>query len=158
MESGARLSPCRKYRYRLWRTWDQTKPPVLYIMLNPSVADELADDTTITRCIRRAEILGAGGIIVMNLFAWITPYRNEIYNVPDPVGPDTDAEVLGACRGALHVICGWGNDGTHRGRGAEMLTLLRGAGIRPVAVTINQDGSPGHPLYIAYDAPLIELP
>src|SRR4051812_16180540 len=104
MNSGARLSGCRRYRYRLWRTWDDARQPIIFIMLNPSLADEDQDDATIARCIRRAHNLGAGGIIVMNLFAWITPHRNEIYAVADPVGPDTDAEVIDACRRALHVI------------------------------------------------------
>lgn len=157
LRSGARVSACCKYRYRLWRTWDETKQPIVYIMLNPSVADEVQSDATITRCIRRAENLGAGGIIVMNLFAWITPYRNEIYGVADPVGPDTDAEVIEACRGALHVICGWGNEGVHRGRDRQMLALLRANSICPKAVGINKDGSPKHPLYVAYDAPVIDI-
>jgi hypothetical protein len=157
MKSGARLSPCRKYRYRLWRVWDDTRPPIVYILLNPSVADETEDDPTIVRCVRRAEMLGAGGIIVMNLFAWITPYRQELHRVPDPVGPDADAEILDACRGAGHVVCGWGNEGAHLGRGGQMLTLLRAHGVRPAALAVNTDGSPRHPLYVGYETPLIQL-
>ena len=57
------------------------------IMLNPSVANSKRDDATITRCIRRAQQLGAGGIIVMNLFALVAMKRTQIYRVPDPVGP-----------------------------------------------------------------------
>jgi hypothetical protein len=157
IQRGARFSPCRKYRYRLWRTWDDTKPPVVYIMLNPSVADEQDEDATITRCIRRAERLGAGGIIVMNLFAFITTKRARISSVNDPVGPDTDAELLAACKTAMHVICGWGNDGRHRGRDRQVLELLRANGIKPKAVRITKMKAPGHPLYVAYDTPLLEI-
>jgi hypothetical protein len=156
-EKGARLSECRRYRYRLWRTWDKALPPVVFIMLNPSLADEERDDRTVAGCVERAKRLGAGGIVVMNLFAWITPYRDELYDVEDPVGPDTDAEVIDACRGALHVICAWGNTGRHRSRGAQMLALLRENGVRPVAVKVNKNGTPGHPLYVAHDAALIPL-
>ena len=30
------LSEYQSYRYRLWRIWDQVKPKVMFIMLNPS--------------------------------------------------------------------------------------------------------------------------
>lgn len=157
IKGEALFSDCGNYRYRLCRTWDETKPPVVYIMLNPSVAGEAEDDATITRCIRRAECLGAGGIIVMNLFAYVSTKRARIYKVEDPVGPNTDVELLNACKGALHVICGWGNDGRYRGRDRQVLDLLRTNGIQPKAVRITKNGSPGHPLYVAYSEPLIEV-
>jgi hypothetical protein len=157
IEGDARFSDCGKYRYRLWRTWDETKPAVVYIMLNPSVANSKRDDATITRCIRRAQRLGAGGIFVMNLFAFVATKRAEIYRVPDPVGPESDTELLDACVGALHVICGWGNDGHYRGRDRQVLKLLRANGIQPKAVRITKKGAPGHPLYVAYDRPPIDI-
>ena len=75
IKGDARFSECGKYRYRLWRVWDETRRPFVYIMLNPSVGNEQDDDATIRRCIRRAERLGAGGIIVMNLFAFVATKR-----------------------------------------------------------------------------------
>jgi len=51
---GAILSECEQYRYRLWREWDNSRPGLGFIMLNPSIADHQADDPTITRCLRRA--------------------------------------------------------------------------------------------------------
>jgi len=59
----------RAYRYELTRTWSSA-PPWAWCMLNPSTADARADDQTITRCCRFARAGGAGGIIVVNLFAW----------------------------------------------------------------------------------------
>ena len=50
-DAGAEFSPCRKWRYLLWRRWDRTKPVANFLMLNPSTADEfklvrvLADDS-----------------------------------------------------------------------------------------------------------------
>jgi hypothetical protein len=32
------------YRYRLTRTWDKAKPHAMFIMMNPSVADQNRDD------------------------------------------------------------------------------------------------------------------
>ena len=44
MEKSAILSTDRKYRYVLTRIWDETKPTVVFIGLNPSIADEETDD------------------------------------------------------------------------------------------------------------------
>ncbi|PHM62792.1 DUF1643 domain-containing protein [Xenorhabdus ishibashii] len=38
------------YRYDLWRVWDESKPNVMFIGLNPSTADHEINDNTITRC------------------------------------------------------------------------------------------------------------
>jgi hypothetical protein len=108
-----------------------------------NTASWLGDDPTITRCIRQAERLGAGGVIVMNLFAWVATRRTEIYEVEEPVGADTDAELLNACQGASHVICGWGNDGRHQGRDRQVLELLRANGIRPKALHITKEERAG---------------
>lgn len=43
---GAELSECGRYRYKLWRIWDQETPPVMFLMLNPSTADANKDDPT----------------------------------------------------------------------------------------------------------------
>ena len=57
METSAVLSPCRQYRYALWRKWADG-PQVLFVMLNPSTADESVDDPTIRRCISFAKAWG----------------------------------------------------------------------------------------------------
>ncbi len=31
---GAEFSECRQYRYALWRMWDRSKPPVMFVGLN----------------------------------------------------------------------------------------------------------------------------
>ena len=51
-------SPCERYRYALTVEWDTGAPRLLYVMLNPSKATELANDPTIERCERRAKALG----------------------------------------------------------------------------------------------------
>lgn len=45
-ESGALFSPCRLYRYKLWRKWGDA-PPAVFVMLNPSTADEIDNDPTV---------------------------------------------------------------------------------------------------------------
>src|SRR4051812_31185099 len=65
---GAIFSPCRRWRYRLWRRWDPFKPYANFLMLNPSTADELTLDPTCTRCVNYCRDLGYGALIVTNLF------------------------------------------------------------------------------------------
>ncbi|MEP0266583.1 DUF1643 domain-containing protein [Dokdonia sp.] len=36
--TGATISICKKYRYDLYRVWDESKPIAVFIMLNPSKA------------------------------------------------------------------------------------------------------------------------
>ena len=52
--TGATISPCGLYRYRLWRGWNPELPTVNFVMLNPSTADDAVDDPTIRRCLRYA--------------------------------------------------------------------------------------------------------
>lgn len=73
IEKGAVISGCGRYRFKLWRIWDRTKPLVLWIMHNPSTADENKDDPTIKRIISFTKSWGYGGLYVGNLF----PYRSS---------------------------------------------------------------------------------
>lgn len=67
------FSPCRKYRYTLWRTFSlfelgdgrltaAHQPFVQFIGLNPSTADETNDDPTIRRCVGYAKTWGFGAL------------------------------------------------------------------------------------------------
>ena len=71
MEYSAVISDCNRYRYKLTRTWDEDKGKVLFIMLNPSTADEKTDDLTTRRCINFAKKWGYGGIMIGNIY----PFR-----------------------------------------------------------------------------------
>ena len=68
---GAILSECGTYRYQLWRIWDESKPKIFWVMLNPSTADANIDDSTIRKIRRITTSLGYGGLYVGNLY----PYR-----------------------------------------------------------------------------------
>lgn len=153
--ASAILSPCRKYRYHLQRTWVQAAPRLCFIMLNPSTADETVDDATIIRCRARAMQMGMGGLDVVNLFALRATDPMELYDffadpVSDPAVPDlNDDHIRAASNLADMVICAWGRHGAHLDRGRIVLKNLRNTGAAPHALRINKDGSPGHPLYIA---------
>jgi hypothetical protein len=63
--------PDKRYRYQLIRTWDKTKPRAMFIMMNPSMADEKSNDPSVAKCQRFARTWGGyGGIYVGNTFAY----------------------------------------------------------------------------------------
>ena len=70
MEKGATFSRCGRYRYSLWRRWEEDAPYVLWICLNPSTADAEEDDPTLRRCMGFAQDWGYGASYTANLFAW----------------------------------------------------------------------------------------
>lgn len=150
MNTGAIFSPDRKYRYKLWRIWDPTKRVLAFCLLNPSTADETANDPTVERCQRRAEMMGYGGLIVINVFAFRATDPCELYHAEDPIGPENNKYIFETAEEAGMVICGWGNHGNLMGRGKQILGDLQLAGKDPHVLKLNQDGTPAHPLYIGY--------
>lgn len=152
MQTGAVFSPCKTYRYRLWRTWDASKPSLVMVMLNPSVADETQNDPTVERCQRRAMAMGFGGLQVTNIFSLVSTDPAGLYTCNDPVGPDNNAAILDAVKDAGMTLCAWGTHGQHQARAKEVVELLRGAGVTPHCLGQNADGSPKHPLYVPYSS------
>lgn len=147
--NGAIFSDDREYRYRLWRTWDVERPTVAFIMLNPSTADETTMDPTCTRCRGYAEDWGYGRLVVGNLFALRSTDPEGLYDHPDPVGPDNDDHLRAIVEDADRVIVAWGNHGELNGRGEQVGEMLDAD---LYALSVTQDGQPGHPLYLPGDA------
>lgn len=156
--ASATFSSCRRYRYTLHRIWDASLPVLVFLMLNPSTADELQNDPTVERCQRRAKRMGFGGVVVINLFAFRSTDPSALYSEEDPVGPGNDTSIADTCASAGMVICAWGTHGKHLGRAEQVLKMLAGAGVKLHALAVNADGSPKHPLYVANDAVPVPYP
>lgn len=165
LQSGACFSECEKYRYALWRRFtpslleeegSKKERLLMWLMLNPSTADESKNDPTIERCERRAIAMGFDGIYIANIFAWRSTDPEGLKLTSDPVGPCNDAAIIGGAYASSMIICGWGKHGGERGR--NVCKILRTNGYLPYALEINKDGSPKHPLYIGYDKKPIVLP
>lgn len=146
--SAATFSPCRRYRYTLTRQWNGRGTRCVFVMLNPSTADESVNDRTVAKCIQYARTWGHGSLLALNIFAWRSTDPSVLKDVEDPIGPDNDAAIMAGVRGAGVVLCAWGKHGGFRGRGSEVLASLRAAGVTPRALSLNNDGSPAHPLYL----------
>jgi hypothetical protein len=146
--SGATFSPCRRWRYLLWRRWDAAKPAANFLMLNPSTADEFQLDPSCTRARNYAERWGYGAVVVTNVFAWRATDPDDMKAAKDPVGKQNDAAILGAARKVGIVVCAWGNHGAHLERSAAVAGMLRDEGITLHALRVNASGEPAHPLYL----------
>jgi len=144
VEKKAIISKDKIYRYKLSRTWDSTKPTILFIGLNPSIADENIDDQTITRCINFAKDWGYGTLLMANLFAFRSTYPKDIYLIDDPIGKDNDNDhYLLECvtQSDLIVAC-WGNNGTYMNREKVITELVPNL----YCLQKNKNGTPHHPL------------
>ncbi|PTB17041.1 hypothetical protein C9I57_30375 [Trinickia symbiotica] len=153
MVGGAQFSVCRTYRYHPFRQWDESRPTLAFMMLNPSTADERTNDPTIARCLARGMKAWFGRLQVVNLFALSATDPIELLSHPDPVGPrgETDAAIIEETTRAIMVICAWGEHPAAACRAEEVLHVLVDAGVRGnlCHIGLNRDGSPKHPLYIS---------
>lgn len=143
---GAEFSPCGKYRYKLWRIWDEELPKVMCIGLNPSNANASKNDPTISNLIKMLTILGYGGFYMMNLFAWISSKPEALLTCADPQGENETklSEVEALC--ADVIVC-WGNFKQAENRIKEVLPRYPNA----KCFGKTKSGKPLHPLAMMYN-------
>jgi len=145
MERSAEFSPCRTWRYSLYRCWDWQGPEsqIAFCCLNPSHADELIDDNTVTRCINYAKRWGFGGFYMYNVFGFRATKPRVMKAAADPIGPGNDAALAGIRQRVGCVVAGWGNHCPPE-REKAVCELIGGT-IFCLAQT--KKGRPIHPLY-----------
>lgn len=144
--SGAEFSKCGKYRYKLWRIWNDTLPMAMCIGLNPSTANAAKNDATINNLIRILSRLGYGGFYMMNLFAWISSKPKELLSCADPIGENEEKlkQVEKLCD---DVILCWGNFKQAENRILKVLPRYPNA----KCFGKNKNGTPFHPLALMYN-------
>jgi hypothetical protein len=166
-DSGAYFSPGREYRYKLWRRWDRGNLRMaMFIGLNPSTANEDSDDPTIRRAISFAKRWGCGGVIMMNLFPFVTAYpvelrKQETENSRESVNAGAlNMELLmkNGCGyestpPADPIVFAWGAFPEAKERGALVARMFPWA----FCLGKNSDGSPKHPLYLSGESRLIRF-
>lgn len=159
MSRSAIFSKDNRYRYLLIRRWDNNRPTLRWIMLNPSVANANRDSKTIKRIMQYTEDLGFGSCIVYNLFALVSPSPSALLTADDPVGPDNDAYLAQCMKNALEentpVILAWGN--VVRARAWRLLQVLkllkeyRELGVKLYCLGLTSRMQPRHPLGLPDD-------
>ena len=153
--SEAVFSASRAYRYRLSRTWGDPSRRVMWIMLNPSTADALADDPTIRRCTGFSKAWGFGGLVVVNLFALRATDPRELAAHARPAGRANDQFIGEAADGAALVVAAWGAHPAAADRAGQVTRLVTGKGIDLMCLGVTKAGHPKHPLYVRKDAALV---
>ena len=143
MRMEAIISDCKKYRYSLLREWDQSKPKVLFIMLNPSWADSEKNDPTTTRCINYAFNWGYGGMFIGNIFAYRARDPKILLRASDPVGPMNDYYLREMQRECDMIIAAWGNEPI-----LKKIPFSINAIKSLFILDLTKSGTPRHPLYL----------
>lgn len=144
--SGAEFSRDKKYRYKLWRIWDDTLPLAMCIGLNPSKANAEKNDPTINNLIKILSILGFGGLYMTNLFAWISSNPEDLLTCKDPIG-DNDIKLKEVQLICEDVILCWGAFKQAEKRINEVLPNFPNA----KCFGKNKNGTPCHPLALMYN-------
>lgn len=149
VRKSAIISKDKKYRYQLMRHWDKSNwCRLVFLMVNPSTADYKNDDPTIKSCCRIANYHGYGGILVINLFAWRSRHVEDLYKVPDPVGPENDFWINRTIETTDRVLCAWGGNAPVEREGRVMTNIGKiPRDIEWLCLGENKNGTPKHPLF-----------
>jgi len=128
---------------------------VVFVLLNPSMANAFADDRTVSKCVRFAELWGFDVAEIVNLWSIRTPYPEDMkHAVERGDGPTNDEQILHAISrpNVKRVVAGWGRYGSiDGGVRAEYVTgILQGVQavkqFEIVALRKLPSGAPIHPL------------
>jgi len=144
----AEFSIDKKDRYSLKREWDKSKNQILYIMLNPSMADDKNDDPTIRRLIDFTRKFEYGGFLVGNIFTTITPNPKEI-DRSKGMSDKNFEKLLNLIYKVDKIVYAWGNS-------VEEPQHLKELILSPKCFGKNLNGTPKHPLYLPKNSKLID--
>lgn len=150
----ATFSDDELYRQELVHRWSDA-PLLTTCGLNPSTADHEKVDPTIGGLIKRARMWGYGGHRMLNLHDLRATDPRVMKAHPRPCSGDNDVVIRLALRqiadDGAPFLAAWGAHGGHRGRDRQLVAMLAEAGVPMMALEINADGSPKHPLYVRHD-------
>ncbi len=145
----AEFSIDKKERYSLKREWDKSKNKILYIMLNPSLADDKNDDPTIRRLINFTKKFNYGGFLVGNIFTTITPNPKEL-DKSKGMSDKNFEELIKLINKVDQIVYAWGSS-------IEEPQLLKKLVLNPKCFGKNLNGTPKHPLYLPSQTKLINF-
>lgn len=160
MKKGAVFSPCKNFRYSLWRIWEEgdTTGRCVFIGLNPSTATETDDDPTIRRCINFAKDWGYTSLFMLNAYAFRATNPKDMKKgrrfadspvvTSNPIGVENDESIVEVASQAGIVIAAWGGH-CAKSRAKQVFHLVTKVAGQPLrCLGVNDDGSPKHPLYV----------
>lgn len=159
-----------RYRYHLSREWARNPDTgssvapglalrryasysrAVYLMLNPSTANEVDDDATTRTCMGIANRLGFTRMSIINLYALRSTDPNVMLAADDRIGPENDeflrAFAVSSFNEGLGVLIGGWGSRAEPDR-IQHVRYLMGS-MRIHALALNKDGQPRHPLYLPH--------
>lgn len=133
----------------------------MFLMLNPSTADEHLNDPTVRRCMDFASRWGYGTLLVTNLSPLRATDPTEL-KLAGPEPEDVAEENQKAwAEGAIasdRIVAAWGTHGVWEYRDRAALQVLAPWSHKLHCLRITKDGHPQHPLYVAADQELRRFP
>lgn len=143
-----RFSDCERYRYELCEVWDSKKPMLLWILMNPSVANFDHSDPTLIKTGKYARAWGFGGQLIGNVHAYRATNSNDMLKVDDPVGPENDKALVEMAKRSKLIVLGFGIPPKKLSERGNYVVNLLGETYSLHYLKLNSDGSPSHPLYL----------
>lgn len=159
-DSGATIKG--DLRLLLWRVWDVSKPLLVLVMLNPSKADGKKDDPTVRKAVGFADLLGYGGVFIVNVSAYRATKPADLFAYLRRIGYDAKSdrlpepaneEVLRVMFNGSYAVClAWGAHGRRLPGACKRITTFLGAPAdrRGAVLARLADGTPAHPLMLPY--------
>lgn len=155
---------CYRYKLRVEEidlSGKANRGEVVFVMFNPATTSEERDlgtgSHTRRRCIKFARDEGYGSLTEVNLFAFRSPKKDDLYKAVierniDVVGPENDQVIRNVATEADMIVVAWGNiDGRRRfrewanERTQEIAEFLMSLDKQVYCIGKNSDGSPKHP-------------
>ena len=157
------FSECRSYRWILKRELLSGKKSVVFIGLNPSIANSSENDKTLQRIINFCSQWDYKNIYIINLFALISKSSLQLSKSNDPIGGNNDLITLKTLQfwrenSDCDLWLGWGDKGQFRDRDRDVLALIRKfSNVKPkennfsksvLCLGLSKKGNPRHPLFM----------
>ncbi|MEQ9257920.1 MAG: DUF1643 domain-containing protein [Roseovarius sp.] len=163
VEGGALFSACGRYRQALTRDWtpEGALPrAVLFIGMNPSVADADVSDPTCHRELLFARDWGFTRYLKGNMLDWRATSPKDLptdpalacspANLPALEDMAREAELVVMAYGKLHK--------RYAGIVSEVIARVAATGTPLKCLGLNKDGSAKHPLYLRKDTEPMPFP
>ena len=144
--------PGNCYRTELAETWDSTRRPVMFLMMNPSVAGIEHADPTLIRTGNYARKWRFGGQLVGNIHDYRITDSKLLAGIREPCSDVNDGAIFRMAEHAMFVVLAYGLPPKPlRARADRIVSMLaeRRYDLRYLALT--KGGTPKHPLYLPGD-------
>lgn len=158
----ASLSDDKRHRFLLTRKWKTQKEEryilglygeVLWILLNPSNANDTIDDPTIKKIVTFTDRMGFTSLSVVNLYSYISSSPAVLWNeqTREERKDLNFAYIKAAADKATRIMFTWGDYQVAHTMGAKITAMLLANGNRIFyCLGKNVNGSPKHPVRLSY--------